>query len=252
MPNYPKIEPIKLKDYTSKQSKYKQCAKLPMRSIVLGPSGSGKTILLQNMILDIYAGCFDKNYIFSPSVNLDHTWLPVKEYIKDKLKIKDDDKEDPIYYDEYVPEELLKIIETQTKITNYMKQQKKTKMFNILIIIDDFADNPAFSRNSKLLHGLYTRGRHAFISTITATQVLVALSPVIRKNATEMYIYKLRNYRDLESLIEELSALAPKKILLQMYNTATEEPYSFWYINLMAKDINKMFYVRFEKRLTLT
>jgi len=249
---YPKIEPIKLKDYTSKQSKYKQCAKLPMRSIVLGPSGSGKTILLQNFILDIYAGCFDKIYIFSPSVNLDHTWLPVKEYIKDKLKIKDDDKEDPIYYDEYDSQELLKIIETQTKITNYMKQQKKTKMFNILIIIDDFADNPAFSRNSKLLHGLYTRGRHAFISTITATQVLVALSPVIRKNATEMYIYKLRNYRDLESLIEELSALAPKKVLLQMYNTATEEPYSFWYINLMAKDINKMFHIRFEKRLTLT
>ena len=61
---HPKIEPIKLKDYTSKQSKYKQCAKLPMRSIVLGPSGSGKTILLQNMILDIYAGCFDKKIYF--------------------------------------------------------------------------------------------------------------------------------------------------------------------------------------------
>ena len=118
-----------------------------------------------------------------------------------------------------------------------MKQQKKTKMFNILIIIDDFADNPSFSRNGKLLHGLYTRGRHAFISTITATQVFVALSPVIRKNAKEMYIYKLRTYRDLEYLIEELSALAPTKMLLQMYNTATEEPYSFWYINLMANDI---------------
>ena len=69
-----------------------------------------------------------------------------------------------------------------------MKQQKKTKMFDILIIIDDCADNPAFSRKSKLLHGLYTRGRHAFISTITATQVLVALSPVIRKNCTELCI----------------------------------------------------------------
>ena len=98
-----------------------------MRSIVLGPSGGGKTILLQNFILDIYSGCFDKIYFFSPSIDLDHTWLPVKEYIKDKLKIKDDDKEDPIYYDDYVPEELLKIIETQTKITNYMKQQKKLK-----------------------------------------------------------------------------------------------------------------------------
>ena len=240
MSSYPKIEPIKLKNYTSKQSKYAQCAKLPMRSIVLGPSGSGKTILLQNMILDIYDGCFDKIYIFSPSVNLDHTWLPVKEYIKNKLKIKDDDKEDPVYFDEYNSEDLLKIIETQTKITNYMKQQKKTNMFNVLVIVDDFADNPSFSRNSKLLHALYTRGRHAFLSTITATQVLVALSPVIRKNATEMYIYKLRNYRDLESVIEELSALAPKKVLMEMYNAATDEPYSFWYINLMAKNINNM------------
>ena len=34
---YPKIQPIKTKEYTSKQSKYSQCAKLPMRSIVLGP-----------------------------------------------------------------------------------------------------------------------------------------------------------------------------------------------------------------------
>ena len=66
MSSYPKIEPIKLKHYTSKQSKYAQCAKLPMRSIVLGPSGSGKTILLQNMILDIYDGWFFLNlYIFS-------------------------------------------------------------------------------------------------------------------------------------------------------------------------------------------
>ena len=46
--NYPKIEPIKLKEYTSKQSTYPHCAKLPMRSIVLGPSGSGKTIITEH------------------------------------------------------------------------------------------------------------------------------------------------------------------------------------------------------------
>jgi len=124
-------------------------------------------------------------------------------------------------------------------------------MFQTLIIIDDFADCSAFSRSSKLLHALYTRGRHSFITTITATQVLVAFSPIIRKNATEMYTYKLRNYRDLESLIEELSALAPKKTLLEMYNLATYEPYSFWYINLMAKNIKDMFFIRFEKKLVL-
>ena len=249
--SFPKVQPIKLKEYTSKQSKYQQCAKLPMRSIVLGPSGSGKTILLQNMILDIYEGCFDKLYVFSPSVNLDHTWQPVKEYIKDKLRIKDDDKEDPIYFDEYDSEALMKIMETQMKITDYMKKQKKTKMFQVLIIIDDFADDPRFVRSSKLLHSLYTRGRHSYISVITATQVFNALHPIIRKNATDLYVYKLRNNKDLESLIEELSALAPKKVLLEMYSLATTEPYSFWYINLMAKKISDMFYIRFEKKMSL-
>ena len=115
------------------------------------------------------------------------------------------------------------------KITEYMKKHKKTKMFQVLIIIDDFADDPKFCRSSKLLHSLYTRGRHSYISVITATQVFVALHPIIRKNATDLYSYKLRNYRDLETLIEELSALEPKKVLLEMYKLATEEPYSFWY-----------------------
>jgi hypothetical protein len=137
----------------------------------------------------------------------------VKEYIKDKMKIKDDDKEDPIYFDEYDSEALMKIMETQMK--DYMKKQKKTKMFQVLIIIDDFADDPKFVRSSKLLHSLYTRGRHSYISVITATQVFNPLHPIIRKNATDLYIYKLRNYRNLESLVEELSALAPKKDCLK-------------------------------------
>ena len=64
MPNFPKIQPIKLKEYTSKQSKYHQCAKLPIRSIVLGPSGTGKTILLQNMILDVYTKVALIRFIF--------------------------------------------------------------------------------------------------------------------------------------------------------------------------------------------
>jgi len=246
----PKVLTVKSKEYSSKQSNYTTCAKCPFRAITLGPSGSGKTMLLQTMILDIYRGCFDRIYIFSPSVHLDHTWYPVKEYIKTHMKVEHS-KEDPVYFDDYDPEALTKIIETQTQITEHMKKKGKSKMFQVLIVVDDFADDKSFSRNSRLLHSLYTRGRHSFISTITATQVLVALSPVIRKNATELYTYKLRNYRDLESLLEELSALAPKKTLLEMYNLATSEPYSFWYINLMSKDVNKMFYIRFEKRMTL-
>ena len=74
----PKIEPINIKDYTVKQSNYETVGKLPIRSIILGPSGSGKTVLLQNMILDIYKDCFSRIYIFSPSIEVDSSWIPVK------------------------------------------------------------------------------------------------------------------------------------------------------------------------------
>jgi hypothetical protein len=87
----------------------------------------------------------------------------------------------------------------------------------------------SFSRHSKILHALYTRGRHNSISTITATQKFAAIAPIIRVNASELYIYRLRNYRDLETFIEEVSAVVDKKTLMDIYNMATSEPYSFLY-----------------------
>jgi DNA replication protein DnaC len=76
----PEIKPINtgITHYNTKQSKYDNAARLPARSIILGPSGSGKTVLLTNLILDVYRNCFSRIYIFSPSINVDFIWAPVK------------------------------------------------------------------------------------------------------------------------------------------------------------------------------
>ena len=92
----PSIKPIKLKEYETKQSKYDMVPRIPFRSVILGPSGSGKTILLQNMILDLYRDCFSRIYIFSPSIEVDTTWSPVKQYIEHNMKVKHS-KEEPIF-----------------------------------------------------------------------------------------------------------------------------------------------------------
>ena len=246
----PKIEPKQMTEYSVKQSKYDVVGKLPIRSVILGPSGSGKTVLLQSMILDLYRDCFDRIYIFSPSIDVDHTWKPVKEYIDKHMKVQHTDKE-PIYFDHYDPEALANILDIQHKITMHMKSQGRTKMFQILIIVDDFADDPSFTRASKILHGLYTRGRHNFISTITATQKFSSIHPIIRVNATELYVYRLRNYKDLETFIDEVSAVADKKTLMELYTMATSEPYSFLYVKLTAKSKKDMFYIRFDKKLVI-
>ena len=249
MNNTPTIKPIDVKEYTSKQSKYDVVGRLPLRDIILGPSGAGKGVLLSNTILDIYRGCFDRIYIFSPSVNVDKTWVPVKEYIEKSQKV--DPNKEQIYFDHYDPEALESIVSTQTKLAEHMKAKGYTKIYQILIVIDDFADDPSFSRHSKLLHALFTRGRHSMISTIVSTQKYRAISNIIRVNATNLYVFRLRNAGDLEAWIEECSAIADKKTLLELYNIATAEPYSFLFIKLNAKKVSDMFYIRFDKRLEL-
>ena len=246
--NVPKIEPIKVTEYTSKQSRFSHCGKLPIRSIVLGPSGSGKTVLLTNLILDVYKGCFNRIYVWSPSIDLDATWRPVKKYVEDNGLYGKDEK---CFFDQYVPEELEHVIDTQRKVTQIQKDKGKKKLYQILLVIDDWADDPSFSRNSKLLHSLYTRGRHSLISVITATQKFNALSPIIRINATELMIYRLRNQKDLDIFLEEVSALFDRKTLLAIYQYATNEPYSFLYVKLTAPTKDEMFYLKLSKKLSV-
>ena len=72
------IKPIDTAKYECKQSNYACCPELPMRAMLCGPSGCGKSVVLQNMILDVFRGCFSRVYIFSPSIDIDQTWDPVK------------------------------------------------------------------------------------------------------------------------------------------------------------------------------
>ena len=241
----PVIKPIRVKEFDFKQSKYNQCGSLPVRSILLGPSGSGKGVLLQNMILDIYKKCFERIYIFSPSINVDHTWQPVKKHISETIDKKDDEPD--FYYDSYDPESLEKIIESQTKIVEYQKKHNHKQIFQILIIVDDFADSPDFSRQSKLLHSLFTRGRHSGISTIVSTQKFSAIHPIIRVNATELFVFRLRNYQDTSMFLEEMGGMIDKKTLLEIYKLATKEAYSFLYVKLNAKSLDNMFMINFKK-----
>ena len=88
-----KITPISVKSFTCKQSKHGTVPNLPLRGVLLAPSGAGKTVLLANLILKIYRGCFERIYVFSPSVNVDQTWEAVKTYQRDVMKVRERDDE---------------------------------------------------------------------------------------------------------------------------------------------------------------
>ena len=63
--------------------------------------------------------------------------------------------------------------------------------------------------------------------------------------------FRLRNFRDLETCIEEVSGSIDKKSLMEIYNLVTAEPYSFLYVKLTAKKKDDIFMVKFNKKITI-
>ena len=62
----------------------------PCTGILLGPSKSGKTVALISAILEQYrtadgSSVFERIYIFSPSIEIDDGWRPVKENTEREL-----------------------------------------------------------------------------------------------------------------------------------------------------------------------
>ena len=78
-----KIKLFPTAEYSSKQPSDPVVPLVPCTGIFLGPSKSGKTVALISMILEQHRGVFEKIYIFSPSINIDDGWIPVKKYIEE-------------------------------------------------------------------------------------------------------------------------------------------------------------------------
>ena len=61
------------------------------------------------------------------------------------------------------------------------------------------------------------------------------MPPIIRVNISHLFYYKVRNFKEIEILQDELSAivrsdnlLESKKLIYKIYETATDEPHSFF------------------------
>jgi hypothetical protein len=233
-------------EYTARQSAFMHLPKVPIRGALVGGSGSGKTRALVSMLLHQYRGCFSRIFIFSPSVNIDMTWLPVKNYVEHTLKV-DTDKE-PSFFEEWDPARLEKIIGDQFKMVEYQKKKGYKRLFSILVVIDDFADRPdLMHNNTNVLSRLFFRGRHLSISTLVSTQKLKTIASSIRANLQFMMVWRLRSWSELESLLEELSAIHDKKTLLALYDEAVSKPYGFWLVNL-TEPPDRMFWSSFRHR----
>ena len=103
-----------------------------------------------------------------------------------------------------------RIIQQQRKITEASKKLEMKKLYQVLVVIDDFADTPQLHKPHGALDTLFIRGRHMQISTWVSSQKLRLISAAVRVNMQFLCCWRLRNQHELDAVIEELSALLPK------------------------------------------
>jgi len=208
--------------------------------------------MITRLLVDkqFYGGKFSRIYWFSPSATVDDGLDPLKDYVKNLQ----DQEADPTFHDDFDVDFIKKLLERQKKITEYLKRKGTKRRFNICIVVDDHADNPsAIHRAGGILETLYVRARHFGLSTIVSSQKLKLISSTVRVNLTALFVFRLRNHSDLlEGVIREYSALIDAKTLMAMYRAAVSRPYGFLYVNLLAKDLDHMFYSSFISRFQLT
>jgi hypothetical protein len=90
------------------------------------------------------------------------------------------------------------------------------------------------------------------LEKIIETQSKVILHMKKQKHShlfSVLVIVDLRNAKDLETFLEELSALILGKELIEIYHLATREPYSFLYINLVAPRLKDTFFIIFTQKI---
>ena len=114
--------------------------RLPMRIIALGPSSSGKTNMLVTLLTDqrFYKHKFEKIYWVSPTSTVDPSLDVLRKYVKNDLR--QDQEEDPTFHDQIDVQFLQSRVDKQRKVTEYLKNDRSQKGFNMLIVLDDLAD----------------------------------------------------------------------------------------------------------------
>jgi hypothetical protein len=78
------------------------------------------------------------------------------------------------------------------------------------------------------------------------------VAPTVLVNLSFYMVFRLRSGKELfDSVLYQLSALYSTKQLYEMYEAATKDPYSFWFINLIPRSGKKedMFWLRFGARM---
>ena len=145
-------------------------------------------------------------------------------------------------------------MDESAKLTEYQKNHEHQYATSVCLVEDDMADQQHIlhATGNSLLNTLFIRGRHYLLSVMVSSQRPSLTSSIIRTQQTGIFIFKQRNYKDIDLLFIELGGWVPRKVLRQIYDICTKEKYHFMMANLLGKDIDHMFDWNLEQRIIVS
>ena len=251
------VVPPKGGQWNFKQSRFEHLAPTPFRCVASGRSGSGKTSALHSAVTNFYRGCFDSICIVARTAKLDHSFIELKDYAERHMK--QDDKEEQFVFQDFGDEaDLMKIFNDHAlKVAKQKLERKqdhsKAPLSQKLWIFDDVSDSQNLrTRSESVLNKLFTQGRHSGQSVWLNVHALSALGTLLRKNASQLVIFKISNAKEYDFLREEYSHLVGKEEFDEIYKLAVNaKPYSFLTILPHSQNENTMFLARFDERISV-
>lgn len=157
----------------------------PCRNLLIGKTGVGKSVFLK-WLLYHNEDKIDSVMIFASTI-WNGQYNNVTSYLYEE-------------FDHKLVENIIK--KRKEKIKN------NEKVGNLLIILDDFIDNPSLSmggRGDPILTQLFSYGRHLFISVWILSQKLTKVSPTLRVNSEYIFLFSLPNRKEMEAAEEEFN-----------------------------------------------
>lgn len=214
-----KIHEVKYKKPVIKQCMAASAGVLPehpFRMYLVGASGSGKTNLILNLLTRdaMYKDYFGskRTVVVSPTArHLDASYqalgLPEKNYFPCSEEVLD----------------------RFFEIAKDAKDKKNTMPG--LIILDDIISNTKFC-NSKSLKKLLVMGRHYNLSCMILSQAYHRIPKTLRLNFSCIIYFKGSN-KEIDTIVDDFCPAGyTKKQFVSKINQATEEKYSFLFIDL--------------------
>jgi len=203
----------------------------PLRLLICGQTGCGKTNLLLNLLLNYLY--YNRLYVYAKDLS-ESSYMFLQEFFDDVHRKLEEDYN--------ITESIANFSSNKADIVDVDNLDKE---YQNLIVFDDFVTE----KDQDSIIELFTRGRKKNASVIYLTQSYYSTPKDIRLQCNYFMFFNIGSKREVIEIEKDHAIGVTKEEFLEMFKSATEDPYSFMMIDLKTKEKRKRFRKNLDYRI---